>query len=234
MQVCCICLAKYADNDNLRELPCSHFFHMECVDKWLKINALCPLCKCEVGDSSEASPSASNLNQRHGERRMGNASAEGGLYLWALYFSSWTIKPQLVVLEVVFSTQCLLACQFFFPSEAFIADVVSTRWFNRNFRWGCIVLVECRIQLQSIGYENSYFPQLKVVKLITVSYVECVNSEYHPISESGSIYSISRFWDPLDLSWTVSWKSCAISMCYCIQSGNGAVFAEWLQSFYWN
>ncbi|GMH10823.1 hypothetical protein Nepgr_012664 [Nepenthes gracilis] len=47
--VCCICLAKYANNDELRELPCSHLFHKECVDKWLKINALCPLCKIEVG-----------------------------------------------------------------------------------------------------------------------------------------------------------------------------------------
>ncbi|XP_043702735.1 E3 ubiquitin-protein ligase At1g63170-like isoform X2 [Telopea speciosissima] len=66
--VCCICLAKYADNDELRELPCSHFFHMECVDKWLKINALCPLCKCEVGENSGASPSAANSNRR--ERRL--------------------------------------------------------------------------------------------------------------------------------------------------------------------
>ncbi|KAL9247867.1 hypothetical protein vseg_021250 [Gypsophila vaccaria] len=48
---CCICLAKYANNDELRELPCSHLFHKDCVDKWLKINALCPLCKGEVGDT---------------------------------------------------------------------------------------------------------------------------------------------------------------------------------------
>lgn len=46
---CCICLTKYVDDDDLRELPCSHFFHTECVDKWLKINASCPLCKYEVG-----------------------------------------------------------------------------------------------------------------------------------------------------------------------------------------
>lgn len=50
--VCCICLAKYVDNDDLRELPCKHFFHTDCVDKWLKINALCPLCKKEVGNTS--------------------------------------------------------------------------------------------------------------------------------------------------------------------------------------
>ncbi|KAL3532408.1 hypothetical protein ACH5RR_005929 [Cinchona calisaya] len=47
--VCCICLTKYEDDDELRELPCSHFFHTECVDKWLKINASCPLCKYEIG-----------------------------------------------------------------------------------------------------------------------------------------------------------------------------------------
>ncbi|KAJ8471032.1 hypothetical protein OPV22_025375 [Ensete ventricosum] len=52
--VCCICLAKYVDNEELRELPCTHFFHKECVDKWLKINALCPLCKTEVGDTTSS------------------------------------------------------------------------------------------------------------------------------------------------------------------------------------
>ncbi|CAN6181944.1 unnamed protein product [Urochloa humidicola] len=47
--VCCICLTKYGDDDELRELPCTHFFHVHCVDKWLKINAVCPLCKTEIG-----------------------------------------------------------------------------------------------------------------------------------------------------------------------------------------
>ncbi|KAJ8773570.1 hypothetical protein K2173_005816 [Erythroxylum novogranatense] len=57
--VCCICLAKYVNNDDLRELPCAHFFHKECVDKWLKISASCPLCKSELGDSVSVSGSIS-------------------------------------------------------------------------------------------------------------------------------------------------------------------------------
>ncbi|KAK9273402.1 hypothetical protein L1049_018212 [Liquidambar formosana] len=73
--VCCICLAKYANNDELRELPCSHFFHKECVDKWLKINALCPLCKCEVGESLLGSLSGTNAGQGRGENRVGNSLA---------------------------------------------------------------------------------------------------------------------------------------------------------------
>lgn len=54
---CCICLAKYEDNDELRELPCSHFFHTQCVDKWLKINATCPLCKSEIDAKNRDLPS---------------------------------------------------------------------------------------------------------------------------------------------------------------------------------
>eukprot|EP00252_Welwitschia_mirabilis_P004117 TRINITY_DN14314_c0_g1_i2.p1 TRINITY_DN14314_c0_g1~~TRINITY_DN14314_c0_g1_i2.p1 ORF type:complete len:447 (+),score=75.22 TRINITY_DN14314_c0_g1_i2:328-1668(+) len=54
--VCCICLYKYRNDVQLRELPCSHHFHVECVDKWLKINASCPLCKHEIGESSDMGP----------------------------------------------------------------------------------------------------------------------------------------------------------------------------------
>lgn len=54
---CCICLARYGDDEEVRELPCLHVFHVDCVDKWLKINATCPLCKNEVGESSTSSSS---------------------------------------------------------------------------------------------------------------------------------------------------------------------------------
>ncbi|KAK9698084.1 hypothetical protein RND81_08G081200 [Saponaria officinalis] len=71
--VCCICLANYGNNDELRELPCSHLFHKDCVDKWLKINALCPLCKSQVGDTSLSSLAEATANLRRAESRVVNS-----------------------------------------------------------------------------------------------------------------------------------------------------------------
>ncbi|GMN61329.1 hypothetical protein TIFTF001_030414 [Ficus carica] len=45
---CCICLSVYDDETELRELPCRHHFHCACIDKWLHINATCPLCKFNI------------------------------------------------------------------------------------------------------------------------------------------------------------------------------------------
>ncbi|XP_016581466.2 E3 ubiquitin protein ligase RIE1 [Capsicum annuum] len=45
---CCICLAKYKDKEEIRQLPCTHIFHLKCVDQWLKIISCCPLCKQEL------------------------------------------------------------------------------------------------------------------------------------------------------------------------------------------
>lgn len=48
LQECCICLSAYEDGAELRQLPCGHHFHCACADKWLQINATCPLCKNSI------------------------------------------------------------------------------------------------------------------------------------------------------------------------------------------
>ncbi|CAH9107900.1 unnamed protein product [Cuscuta europaea] len=45
---CCICLAQYSEKEEIRKLPCSHMFHLNCVDQWLRIISCCPLCKNEL------------------------------------------------------------------------------------------------------------------------------------------------------------------------------------------
>ncbi|KAB2595616.1 E3 ubiquitin-protein ligase [Pyrus ussuriensis x Pyrus communis] len=45
---CCICLSVYENGAELRQLPCQHHFHCTCIDKWLHINATCPMCKFNI------------------------------------------------------------------------------------------------------------------------------------------------------------------------------------------
>ncbi|CAL0308386.1 unnamed protein product [Lupinus luteus] len=45
---CCICLCSYENGEELHALPCNHHFHSTCILKWLKMNAICPLCKYNV------------------------------------------------------------------------------------------------------------------------------------------------------------------------------------------
>merc|ERR1711871_1217363 len=47
---CTICLGDYEVKEELRLLPCGHCFHAECVDAWLQINRVCPICKVDVYD----------------------------------------------------------------------------------------------------------------------------------------------------------------------------------------
>ncbi|XP_054824056.1 putative RING-H2 finger protein ATL69 [Prosopis cineraria] len=44
--VCSICLSDYQPEDTLRTIPdCNHYFHAQCIDGWLRMNATCPLCR---------------------------------------------------------------------------------------------------------------------------------------------------------------------------------------------
>jgi Ring finger domain len=45
---CSICLDAFEVGCSRKTLPCLHGFHEECVDKWLRTNASCPICKHHV------------------------------------------------------------------------------------------------------------------------------------------------------------------------------------------
>uniref|UniRef100_A0A803QS10 RING-type domain-containing protein n=1 Tax=Cannabis sativa TaxID=3483 RepID=A0A803QS10_CANSA len=43
---CSICLCEYKDSEMLRMMPeCRHYFHLCCLDAWLKLNGSCPVCR---------------------------------------------------------------------------------------------------------------------------------------------------------------------------------------------
>ncbi|XP_062226583.1 E3 ubiquitin-protein ligase Os04g0590900-like [Phragmites australis] len=46
---CSVCLGEFRDGESLRLLPkCSHAFHQQCIDKWLKSHSNCPLCRANI------------------------------------------------------------------------------------------------------------------------------------------------------------------------------------------
>lgn len=44
-QQCSICLESFRSGELLTELPCRHFFHVECVANWFQRSTRCPLCR---------------------------------------------------------------------------------------------------------------------------------------------------------------------------------------------
>lgn len=51
---CVICLDEFEDNNDIGTLPlCSHSFHLECIEAWLRKKPNCPLCRssCHLNHS---------------------------------------------------------------------------------------------------------------------------------------------------------------------------------------
>ena len=44
-KTCNICLRDFDHNDNIKFLPCTHRFHVKCIDPWLETHPTCPNCK---------------------------------------------------------------------------------------------------------------------------------------------------------------------------------------------
>ena len=58
-QSCSICFCEFEADDTLRLLPCQHYYHWQCVDKWMVDHTTCPLCRKDVmasGSSGKESP----------------------------------------------------------------------------------------------------------------------------------------------------------------------------------
>lgn len=50
---CAICLSQYEEGEQVKEVPCHHAFHVDCIDKWLNMSNFCPVCKYELKTDDE-------------------------------------------------------------------------------------------------------------------------------------------------------------------------------------
>ncbi|VDO28560.1 unnamed protein product [Haemonchus placei] len=44
---CTVCLCEFETGEEVRNLRCTHIFHVNCIDKWLVYNKKCPVCRLD-------------------------------------------------------------------------------------------------------------------------------------------------------------------------------------------
>ncbi|CAN8267869.1 unnamed protein product [Cochlearia groenlandica] len=61
---CSICLSEYVEEEMLRMMPeCKHYFHVACLDTWLKLNGSCPVCRNSPFPTPQSTPQSTPLSE---------------------------------------------------------------------------------------------------------------------------------------------------------------------------
>lgn len=61
---CSICLCEYMEEEMLRMMPeCKHYFHVYCLDAWLKLNGSCPVCRNSPLPTPQSTPQSTPLSE---------------------------------------------------------------------------------------------------------------------------------------------------------------------------
>ncbi|XP_058734800.1 E3 ubiquitin-protein ligase MPSR1-like [Vicia villosa] len=45
---CVVCLEQFEIGGVVKEMPCKHKFHGDCIEKWLRIHGSCPVCRYQM------------------------------------------------------------------------------------------------------------------------------------------------------------------------------------------
>lgn len=63
-EVCTICLLEFGEGSEIiRQLPCNHYFHEDCIIPWLQTSNTCPVCRHQLGEGPRFGDEAEHPNE---------------------------------------------------------------------------------------------------------------------------------------------------------------------------
>eukprot|EP01024_Parvocaulis_polyphysoides_P018837 TRINITY_DN18399_c0_g1_i3.p1 TRINITY_DN18399_c0_g1~~TRINITY_DN18399_c0_g1_i3.p1 ORF type:complete len:231 (-),score=36.90 TRINITY_DN18399_c0_g1_i3:176-868(-) len=65
VEECTVCRMEYESRQEIIKLSCGHYYHSQCIRRWLENNKVCPVCQKEVC-----------VSQKRGSRSGGQSSSE--------------------------------------------------------------------------------------------------------------------------------------------------------------
>jgi hypothetical protein len=82
---CVVCLEEFEVGGVVKEMPCKHRFHGDCIEKWLGLHGSCPVCRYQMPVDEKGDGKKSDEEESGERRRVSGGNGNGGGEVWVSF-----------------------------------------------------------------------------------------------------------------------------------------------------
>ncbi|XP_074651445.1 E3 ubiquitin-protein ligase RNF115-like isoform X2 [Tubulanus polymorphus] len=69
---CTVCMEDFKLGENVRKLPCDHYYHTDCIVPWLERHGSCPICRKDLNGEDTSNPPTTQTSANGGVDNLNN------------------------------------------------------------------------------------------------------------------------------------------------------------------